>query len=145
MTLKEKNIARRLNELEIVAQYIYARFCQANTFTGRLCEAIIVDMKGIQKNIEQFDKIGQRTIDYILNEYEESVNVKREKLESVINICNLYLSRMKQILLAAKADVSNEDDKLVIQKRDITVEKGIQFIEALKELKVKIERELELL
>lgn len=145
MTPKEKGIARKLNELEIVAQYIYARFCQANTFTGSLCEAIIVDMKGIHKNIEQFDKIGQRTIDYILNEYEESVNVKREKLESVINICNLYLSRMKQILLAAKADVSNEDDKLVIQKRDITVEKGIQFIEALKELKVKIKRELELL
>lgn len=145
MTLKEKNIARRLNELEFVAQYIYARFCQANTFTGNLCEAIIVDMQGIHKNIEQFDKIGQRTIDYILNEYEESVNTKREKLESVINICNLYLSRMKQILLAVKADVSNEDDKLVIQKRDITVEKGIQFIEALKELKVKTKRELELL
>lgn len=145
MTLKEKNIARRLNELEFVAQYIYARFCQANTFTGRFCEAIVVDMKSIHKNIEQFDKIGQRTLDYILNEYEESVNVKREKFESVINICNLYLSRMKQILLAAKADVSNEDDKLVIQKKDITVEKGIQFIEALKELKVKVKRELELL
>lgn len=145
MTPKEKGIANKLNDLKLVAQYIYTRFCQANTFTGRFCEAIVIDMTGIHKNIEQFDKIGQITIDYILNEYEESINVKREKLESVINICNLYLSRMKQILLAAKADVSNEDDKLVIQKKDITVEKGIQFIEALKELKADAERKLELL
>lgn len=145
MTLKEKGIANKLNDLKLVAQYIYTRFCQANTFTGRFCEAIVIDMTGIHKNIEQFDKIGQITIDYILNECEESINVKREKLESVINICNLYLSRMKQILLAVKADVSNEDDKLVIQKKDITVEKGIQFIEALKELKADAERKLELL
>lgn len=145
MTPKEKGIANKLNDLKLVAQYIYTRFCQANTFTGRFCEAIVIDMTGIHKNIEQLDKIGQITIDYILNEYEESINVKREKLESVINICNLYLSRMKQILLAAKADVSNEDDKLVIQKKDITVEKSIQFIEALKELKADAERKLELL
>lgn len=145
MTPREKGIANKLNDLKLVAQYIYTRFCQANTFTGRFCEAIVIDMTGIHKNIEQFDKIGQITIDYILNEYEESINVKREKLESVINICNLYLSRMKQILLATKADVSNEDDKLVIQKKDITVEKGIQFIEALKELKADAERKLELL
>lgn len=145
MTLKEKNIARRLNDLKLVAQYIYARFCQANTFTGSLCEAIIIDMKDIHKNIEQFGRIGQITVDYILSEYEESVNIKREKLESVINICNLYISRMKQVLLAAKADVSNEDDRLVVQKRDITVEKGNQFIKAIKELRADVERKLELL
>ena len=52
---------------------------------------------------------------------------------------------MKQILLATKTRVSNEEDRLVIQKRDITVESYTQFIEALKELKADAERELDLL
>ena len=63
MTLKKKNIARRLNELKIAAQYVYTRFCQANTFTGSLCEDIRIDMKDVRKDIEQFNKIGRVTMD----------------------------------------------------------------------------------
>lgn len=135
MTLVEKNTARRLNELKIVAQYIYTRFCQANTFTGRLCEDIIIDMKSIHKDIEKFNKIGQMTVDYLLSQYGETTTSKKDCFESVIRICDLYIERMKQVLLAAKQEAKNKDDQLIIQKSDITVEQGLKFIEVLKELK----------
>lgn len=144
MTLVEKNTVMCLNELKIVAQLIYTRFCQANFFTGHLCEDIIIDMKDIHKDIVKFRKMGRMTIDYLLSNYGESISDKRERFESVIRICDLYLSRMNQVLLAAKHEVK-DDNQLVIQKCDLTVEQGLEFIDALKELKADAVREVNIL
>lgn len=145
MKLVEKETKRRLNELKFVAQYIYTRFCQANTFTGRLAEAIVIDMEGIHKDIQKFNKIGELTVDYLLSEYGEATNTKKERFESVVHICDTYLDKMKQILLAAKKEVKNADDQMVIQKCDITVEQGLRFIEALKDLRQTAKDEIEAL
>lgn len=142
MEIVDKETARRLNELKFVAQYIYTRFCQANTFTGRLAEAIVIDIESINNDILKFKKIGGMTIDYLLSEYGEATNTKKERFESVVHICDTYLDKMKQILLAAKKEVKNADDQMVIQKCDITVEQGLRFIEALRDLRQTAEDEI---
>ena len=145
MKLVEREVKRRINEFHLEAQYLYTRFCQANTFTGRLAESIVIDMQDISKDIQKFRKIGGMTIDYLLSNYGEAPNTKKERFESVIHICDAYLAKMKQILIAAKKQVKDANDQLVIQKCDFTYEEGLEFIEALKAMKERAEAELETL
>ena len=145
MKLVEREVKRRINEFYFVAQYLYTRFCQANTFTGKLAESIVIDMQDISKDIQKFRKIGGMTVDYLLSNYGEASNTKKERFESVIHICDTYLAKMKQILIAAKKQVKGANDQLVIQKCDLTYEEGLEFIEALKAMKERSEAELETL
>ena len=140
MKLVEREVKRRINEFHFVAQYLYTRFCQANTFTGKLAESIVIDMQDISKDIQKFRKIGGMTVDYLLSNY-----TKREKFESVIHICDTYLAKMKQILVAAKKQAKDTNDQLVTQKCDLTYEEGLEFIEALKAMKERAGAELETL
>ena len=141
----EREVKRRINEFHFVAQYLYTRFCQANTFTGRLAESIVIDMQDISKDIQKFRKIGEMTIDYLLSNYGEASNTKKERFESVIHICDTYLAKMKQVLVAAKKQAKDANDQVVIQKCDLTYEEGLEFIEALKAMKERAEAELETL
>ena len=138
----EREVKRRINELHFVAQYLYTRFCQANTFTGRLAESIVIDMQDISKDIQKFRKIGGMTVDYLLSNYGEASNTKKERFESVIHICDTYLAKMKQVLVAAKKQAN---DQMVIKKCDLTYEEGLEFIEALKAMKERAEAGLETL
>lgn len=143
MKLVEREVKRRINEFHFVAQYLYTRFCQANTFTGKLAESIVIDMKDISKDIQKFRKIGGMTVDYLLSNYGEATSTKKERFESVIHICDTYLAKMKQILIAKQAKDAN--DQMVIKKCDLTYEEGLKFIEALKAMKERAEAELETL
>lgn len=145
MKLVEREVKRRINEFHFVVQYLYTRFCQANTFTGKLAESIVIDMQNISKDIQKFRKIGGMTVDYLLSNYGEATNTKKERFESVIHICDTYLAKMKQILVAAKKQAKDTNDQMVIQKCDLTYEKGLEFIEALKAMKERAEAELETL
>lgn len=140
MKLVEREVKRRINEFHFVAQYLYTRFCQANTFTGKLAESIVIDMQDISKDIQKFRKIGGMTVDYLLSNY-----TKKEKFESVIYICDTYLAKMKQILIAAKKQAKDASDQMLAQKCDLTYEEGLEFIEALKAMKERAEAELETL
>lgn len=145
MKLVEREVKRRINEFHFVVQYLYTRFCQANTFTGKLAESIVIDMQNISKDIQKFRKIGGMTVDYLLSNYGEATNTKKERFESVIHICDTYLAKMKQILVAAKKQTKDTNDQMVIQKCDLTYEEGLEFIEALKAMKERAEAELETL
>lgn len=145
MKLVEREVKRRINEFHFVVQYLYTRFCQANTFTGKLAESIVIDMQDIGKDIQKFRKIGGMTVDYLLSNYGEATNTKKERFESVIHICDTYLAKMKQILVAAKKQAKDTNDQMVIQKCDLTYEEGLEFIEALKAMKERAEAELETL
>lgn len=145
MKLVEREVKRRINEFHFVVQYLYTRFCQANTFTGKLAESIVIDMQNISKDIQKFRKIGGMTVDYLLSNYGEATNTKKERFESVIHICDTYLAKMKQILVAAKKQAKDTNDQMVIQKCDLTYEEGLEFIEALKAMKERAEAELETL
>ena len=141
----EREVKRRINEFHFVAQYLYTRFCQANTFTGGLAESIVIDMQDISKDIQKFRKIGEMTVDYLLSNYGEASNTKKERFESVIHICDTYLAKMKQILATAKKQVKDANDQMVIKKCDLTYEEGLEFIEALKAMKERAEAGLETL
>ena len=141
----EREVKRRINEFHFVAQYLYTRFCQALTFTGRLAESIVIDMLDISKDIQKFRKIGEMTVDYLLSNYGEASNTKKERFESVIHICDTYLAKMKQVLVAAKKQAKDANDQMVIKKCDLTYEEGLEFIEALKAMKERAEAELETL
>ena len=145
MKLVEREVKRRINEFHFVAQYLYTRFCQANTFTGKLAESIVIDMQDISKDIQKFRKLGGMIVDYLLSNYGEASNTKKERFESVIHICDTYLAKMKQILVAAKKQAKDTNDPMVIQKCDLTYEEGLEFIEALKAMKERAEAELETL
>ena len=145
MKLVEREVKRRINEFHFVAQHLYTRFCQANTFTGRLAESIVIDMQDISKDIQKFRKIGEMTVDYLLSNYGEASNTKKERFESVIHICDPYLAKMKQVLVVAKKQVKDANDQMVIKKCDLTYEEGLKFIEALKAMKERAEAELETL
>ena len=145
MKLVEREVKRRINEFHFVAQYLYTRFCHANTFTGKLAESIVIDMQDISKDIQKFRKIGGMTVDYLLSNYGEVSNTKKERFESVIHICDTYLAKMKQVLVAAKKQVKDTNDQMVIQKCNLTYEEGLEFIESLKAMKERAEVELETL
>lgn len=145
MKLVEREVKRRINEFHFVAQYLYTRFCQASAFTGKLAESIVIDMQDISKDIQKFRKIGEMTIDYLLSNYGEASNTKKERFESVIHICDTYLAKMKQILVAAKKQAKDANDQMIIKKCDLTYEEGLEFIEALKAMKKRAEAELETL
>ena len=145
MKLVEREVKRRINEFHFVAQYLYTRFCQANTFTGKLAESIVIDMQDISKDIQKFRKIGGMTVDYLLSNYGEASSTKKERFESVIHICDTYLAKMKQVLVAANKQVKDANDQMVIQKCDLTYEEGLEFIKALKATKERAEAELETL
>ena len=145
MKLVEREVKRRINEFHFVALYLYTRFCQANTFTGKLTESIVIDMQDISKDIQKFRKIGGMTVDYLLSNYGEASDTKKERFESVIHICDAYLAKMKQILVAAKKQAKDANDQMVIKKCDLTYEEGLEFIEALKAMKERAEAELETL
>lgn len=145
MKLVEREVKRRINEFHFVAQYLYTRFCQANTFTGKLAESIVIDMQDISKDIQKFRKIGGLTVDYLLSNYGEASNTKKEIFESVIYICDTYLAKMKQVLVVAKKQAKDANDQMVIKKCDLTYEEGLKFIEALKAMKERAEAELETL
>ena len=141
----EREVKRRINEFHFVAQYLYTGFCQANTFTGRLAESIVIDMQDISKDIQKFRKIGEMTVDYLLSNYGEATSTKKERFESVIHICDAYLAKMKQVLVAAKKQAKDANDQMVIKKCDLTYEEGLKFIEALKVMKERAEAGLETL
>ena len=143
MKLVEREVKRRINEFHFVAQYLYTRFCQANTSTGRLAESIVIDMQDISKDIQKFRKIGGMTVDYLLSNYGEATNTKKERFEAVIHICDSYLAKMKQVLVAAKKQAKDTNDRVVIQKCNLTYEEGLEFIESLKVMKERAEAELE--
>ena len=143
MKLVEREVKRRINEFHFVAQYLYTRFCQANTFTSKLAESIVIDMQDISKDIQKFRKTGGLTVDYLLSNYGEASNTKKERFESVIHICATYLAKMKQVLVAAKKQAKDANDQVVIKKCDLTYEEGLKFIEALKAMKERAEAELE--
>ena len=143
MKLVEREVKRRINEFHFVAQYLYTRFCQANTSTGRLAESIVIDMQDISKDIQKFRKIGGMTVDYLLSNYGEATNTKKERFEAVIHICDTYLAKMKQVLVAAKKQAKDTNDRVVIQKCNLTYEEGLEFIESLKVMKERAEAELE--
>ena len=128
-----------------MAQYLYTRFCQANTFTGKLAESIVIDMQDISKDIQKFRKIGGMIVNYLLSNYGEATNTKKERFEAVIHICDTYLAKMKQVLVAAKKQAKNTNDRVVIQKCNLTYEEGLEFIESLKVMKERAEAELETL
>ena len=52
---------------------------------------------------------------------------------------------MKQVLVAAKKQVKDTNDQMVIQKCNLTYEEGLEFIESLKAMKERAEVELETL
>ena len=141
----EREVKRRINEFHFVAQYLYTRFCQANTFTGKLAESIVIDMQDIGKDIQKFRKIGGMTVDYLLSNYGEATSTKKERFESVIHICDTYLAKMKHLSIATKEQAKDANDQLVIQKCDLTYEEGLEFIESLKVMKERAEAELETL
>ena len=145
MKLVEREVKRRINEFHFVAQYLYTRFCQANTFTGKLAESIVIDMQDISKDIQKFRKIGGMIVNYLLSNYGEATNTKKERFEAVIHICDTYLAKMKQVLVAAKKQAKNTNDRVVIQKCNLTYEEGLEFIESLKVMKERAEAELETL
>lgn len=146
MKLVEREVKRRINEFHFVAQYLYTRFCQANTFTGKLAESIVIDMQDISKDIQKFRKIVcGMTVDYLLSNYGEAASTKKERFESVIHICDTYLAKMKQILVAVKKQVKDANDQMAIQKCDLTYEEGLEFIEALKAMKERAKAELKTL
>ena len=143
MKLVEREVKRRINEFHFVAQYLYTRFCQANTFTGKLAESIVIDMQDISKDIQKFRKIGGMIVNYLLSNYGEATNTKKERFEAVIHICDTYLAKMKQVLVAAKKQAKDTNDRVVIQKCNLTYEEGLEFIESLKVMKERAEAELE--
>ena len=143
MKLVEREVKRRINEFHFVAQYLYTRFCQANTSTGRLAESIVIDMQDISKDIQKFRKIGGMIVNYLLSNYGEATNTKKERFEAVIHICDTYLAKMKQVLVAAKKQAKDTNDRVVIQKCNLTYEEGLEFIESLKVMKERAEAELE--
>ena len=145
MKLVEREVKRRINEFHFVAQYLYTRFCQANTFTGKLAESIVIDMQDISKDIQKFRKIGGMIVNYLLSNYGEATNTKKERFEAVIHICDTYLAKMKQVLVAAKKQAKDTNDRVVIQKCNLTYEEGLEFIESLKVMKERAEAELETL
>lgn len=145
MKLVEREVKRRINEFHFVAQYLYTRFCQANTFTGKLAESIVIDMQDIGKDIQKFRKIGGMIVNYLLSNYGEATNTKKERFESVIYICDTYLAKMEQILVAARKQIKDTNDQVVIQKCNLTYEEDLEFIEALKAMKKRAEAELETL
>ena len=145
MKLVEREVKRRINEFHFVAQYLYTRFCQANTFTGKLAESIVIDMQDISKDIQKFRKIGGMIVNYLLSNYGEATNTKKERFEAVIHICDTYLAKMKQTLIAVKKQAKDANDRMVIKKCDSTYEEGLEFIESLKVTKERAEAELETL
>lgn len=145
MKLVEREVKRRINEFHFVAQYLYTRFCQANTFAGKLAESIVIDMQDISKDIQKFRKIGGMIVNYLLSNYGEATNTKKERFEAVIHICDTYLAKMKQVLVAAKKQAKDTNDQMVIQKCNLTYEEGLEFIESLKAMKERAEVELETL
>lgn len=95
-----------LDEFKLTVQQVYARFCQA-------------DYSCIDRAIEKLTKFGQLALDCSLNISE---------VETIIKVCDLYVARMRYIILVA--ELISED-----KKRDIIISQGLQFVNALKELK----------
>lgn len=136
--LIEKKLKSKLSNLSISASYICTRFAQANCFGNILTEAIKIDLEHIKKDIERFRKIGELTMEYIASEYIDQVSDSTtiEYFQSIVNICDKYLETMRRLLKAAKLQTKDPKDQMVIDKSDLTLENGRNFINALKDLRV---------
>lgn len=135
--LIEKKLKSKLSDLSISASYICTRFAQANCFGNILTEEIKIDLEHIKKDIERFRKIGELTMEYIASEYIDQVSDSTtiEYFQSIVNICDKYLETMYRILKAAKLQTKDPKDQMVIDKSDLTLENGRNFINALKDLR----------
>ncbi len=130
-----RNKAIKLNVFKFGSKYIYTRICQANFWKGKLSEAIISDMKSIDKTIGDLNLLGKKTIRNIVTDTKTDDDFKKMELDEFIKICDKKLESSKSAYDFALNQTENSENEMDAEKSKITCEKIKIFCNVLNELK----------